>query len=83
MPNEAVSSAVPSCVQAHFRSNSPREAVSAVLNMFDIFLATSRGRWLTKFARTREERAELTASRGILHSSFLKGAVCYGFYVCV
>ena len=49
------------------------EAVSTLLTMFDIFLASSPGGFLTKFARRHEERTKLimSASRGILLSSFL------------
>ena len=39
--------------------------------MFDIWDFASRGEILTKLHRTREETAELSASRGILLSSFL------------
>ena len=53
--------------------DSPREAVSTILTMFDIVLAALRGELLSKFGRRHEERTELimSASRGILLSSFL------------
>ena len=39
---------LPVCGQILVR-NSPREAVSTMLSMFDIFLVASRGDFLTKF----------------------------------
>lgn len=50
--------------------NLPSKAVSTVSNMFDIFLITSRGEFLSKFARRQEGRAQLTALRGTVFLSF-------------
>lgn len=61
------------CAGTLWVRDSPREAVSTILTMFDIVLAALRGELLSKFGRRHEERTELimSASRGILLSSFL------------
>ena len=61
VPREAIGSAVFPRVRAHFgAATSSHKAVIRIFNMFDIFLADWRGKCLTKFARTNEEKAELT-----------------------